>query len=219
MIHPAGAISKRLIDRRDFLKAAGAAFAVLARAAAAVRRHASRPTRSSPPPTRATRRRLWRGDPVGSRQAAVHRSPLPDRGHDVTFDPSRAARWSSRGSPGTFAVVFDHAGATPPVTITSVAGRHFFGHGVFSPDGALLYATENDFDNAAGMVGVYDATGGFARIGEFPDPWHRTARTAAARRRPHAGDRQWRHRDASGFRPRQAQHRDHEAVIRVHRPR
>ena len=38
---------------------------------------------------------------------------------------------------------------------------------MFSPDGALLYATENDFENAAGMVGVYDATGGFRRIGEF----------------------------------------------------
>ncbi len=54
------------------------------------------------------------------------------------------------------------------MTIQSVAGRHFFGHGVFSPDGALLYATENDFDNAAGMVGIYDARSGFARIGEFP---------------------------------------------------
>ena len=55
-----------------------------------------------------------------------------------------------------------------PLTISSAEGRHFFGHGVFSPDGALLYATENDFDNAAGMVGVYDATDGFRRIGEFP---------------------------------------------------
>ena len=54
------------------------------------------------------------------------------------------------------------------MTITSPPGRHFFGHGVFSPDGRLLYATENDFENAAGMIGIYDATGGFARIGEFP---------------------------------------------------
>ncbi len=39
---------------------------------------------------------------------------------------------------------------------------------MFSPDGALLYATENDFDNAAGMVGIYDASDGFRRVGEFP---------------------------------------------------
>ena len=35
------------------------------------------------------------------------------------------------------------------------------------PTAALLYATENDFENAAGMIGVYDATDGFNRIGEF----------------------------------------------------
>jgi hypothetical protein len=64
--------------------------------------------------------------------------------------------------------VFDHRSRTAPVTVASVEGRHFFGHGVFSPDGSLLYATENDFDNAAGMVGVYDATDRFRRIGEFP---------------------------------------------------
>ena len=70
--------------------------------------------------------------------------------------------------PGTFAVVFDHSGRDAPLTIASITGRHFFGHGVFSPDGALLYATENDFDNAAGVVGVYDARAKFNRIGEFP---------------------------------------------------
>jgi uncharacterized protein len=64
--------------------------------------------------------------------------------------------------------VFDAAGRTAPLTIQSVAGRHFFGQGVFSPDGALLYATENDFENAAGMVGIYDARANFERVGEFP---------------------------------------------------
>ena len=39
---------------------------------------------------------------------------------------------------------------------------------MFSPDGALLYATENDFDNAAGMVGIYDARAVSSAIGEFP---------------------------------------------------
>ena len=39
---------------------------------------------------------------------------------------------------------------------------------MFSPDGKLLYATENDFDNAAGMIGIYDATDDFRRVGEFP---------------------------------------------------
>ena len=97
----------------------------------------------------------------------VHALDLPDRGHDITFDPVSRRSVVFARQPGTFAVVFDHAGEAEPVTIASVEGRHFYGHGVFSPDGALLYATENDFDNAAGMIGVYDATDGFRRIGEF----------------------------------------------------
>src|SRR4051812_18270134 len=93
----------------------------------------------------------------------LFKSPLPDRGHDVTFDPVARRSVVFARRPGTFAVVFDHPGKGEPLTITSPAGRHFFGHGVFSPDGRLLYATENDFDNAAGMIGIYEATDGFAR--------------------------------------------------------
>ncbi|MDN2579600.1 DUF1513 domain-containing protein [Aquibium sp. ELW1220] len=94
--------------------------------------------------------------------------PLPGRGHDIAFDPlsRRAVAFARR--PGTFALVFDRIGRAAPVTVAAAPGRHFFGHGVFSPDGKLLYATENDIDAAAGLIGVYDATGGFDRIGEFP---------------------------------------------------
>jgi hypothetical protein len=93
---------------------------------------------------------------------------LPDRGHDVTI-----SRQAGRGvvfarQPGTFAVVFDPAGHAASITLNSIPGRHFFGHGVFSPDGRLLYATESDFEAAQGVVGIYDATDGYRRIGEFP---------------------------------------------------
>jgi uncharacterized protein len=92
---------------------------------------------------------------------------LPDRGHDVTYSPVAGRAVVFARQPGTFALVFDPAGNEPPVTIPSIEGRHFFGHGVFSPDGKLLYATENDFDNARGVIGIYDVSGGYRRIGEF----------------------------------------------------
>lgn len=95
----------------------------------------------------------------------LHVADLPGRGHDVTFDPvSRQAVVFAR-RPGTFAVVFDIAGGRDPVTITSPPGHHFYGHGVFSPDGRLLYAAENAFETAAGVIGIYDCTDGFRRIG------------------------------------------------------
>ena len=92
---------------------------------------------------------------------------LPDRGHDVTFDRTsrRAVAFARR--PRTFAVVFDPQSGTTLQTITSTQGRHFFGHGFFSPDGKLLYATENEIETAAGLIGVYDATANFRRVGEF----------------------------------------------------
>lgn len=92
---------------------------------------------------------------------------LPERGHDLTFSPTTGQAVVFARQPGTFAVVFDPAGGVAPQTITSVEGRHFFGHGAFSPDGALLYATENDFENARGVIGIYDVAGGYRRIGEF----------------------------------------------------
>lgn len=92
---------------------------------------------------------------------------LPVRGHDVTYSREAGRAVVFARQPGMFAVVFDPAGKAPPITIPSIEGRHFFGHGVFSPDGTLLYATENDFANARGVIAIYDVAAGYKRIGEF----------------------------------------------------
>ena len=153
-----------LVDRRRFLRSAGAGFALslLPRGAEAL-------TRSDAVFATAFQRRDggYGVAVLSERSELIHAVALPDRGHDVTFDPVSGRSVVLARQPGTFMTVFDHAGRSAPVTIASVDGRHFYGHGVFSPDGALLYATENDFDNAAGVVGIYDARDGFTRIGEF----------------------------------------------------
>jgi len=92
---------------------------------------------------------------------------LPDRGHDITWSRSTGQAVVFARQPGTFAVAFDVSGKAPPRTLTSSEGRHFYGHGAFSPDGRLLYATENDFEQARGVVGLFDATDGYRRVGEF----------------------------------------------------
>lgn len=154
-----------LIDRRDFLKAAGVSFL-----ASLSGRALAKTVQEDAVFATAYQRRDGRyGAAILSEAGAVlHRIDLPDRGHDVTFDPVSRCSVVFARQPGTFAIVFDHTGRKEPVTIASIAGRHFFGHGVFSRDGRLLYATENDFDNAAGMVGVYDTNADFQRLGEFP---------------------------------------------------
>ena len=154
-----------LLDRRRFLKAAGAGFAVsLSPAAQAAVEQADAVFA-----TAYQRRDGAYGVGVLSEAGELlFSTELPDRGHDVTFDPRSRRSVVFARRPGTFAVVFDHGGGQLPLTLTSPEGRHFFGHGLFSPDGKLLYATENDYDKAAGLIGVYDATDRFRRIGEFP---------------------------------------------------
>lgn len=105
---------------------------------------------------------------MGERGDLIASIELPDRGHDITISREAGRGVVFARQPGTFAVVFDPEGREAPVTLTSVEGRHFFGHGVFSPDGRLLYATENDFEAAQGVIGIYDATDGYRRMGEFP---------------------------------------------------
>lgn len=92
---------------------------------------------------------------------------LPDRGHDITFSPVTGKAVVFARRPGTFALVFDPAGNEAPVTVTSVEGRHFYGHGAFSADGKLLFATENDFEAARGVIGIYDASADYRRVGEY----------------------------------------------------
>lgn len=103
---------------------------------------------------------------VSDRGETISQIKLPARGHDITQCPETQKLVVFARRPGAFAIVFDRSGNVLN-TITSVDGRHFFGHGTFSADGRLLYTTENDFEAARGVIGIYDATAEFARIGEF----------------------------------------------------
>jgi hypothetical protein len=151
--------------RRTFLKAAGAGFAASLlpqRAAALEAAELVFATATQETPGRFGARILTETGKL------ITNVDLPVRGHDVTWSPvvGRAVVFARR--PGTFAVVFDPAGRAAPVTIASIENRHFFGHGTFSTDGRLLYATENDFEHGQGVIGIYDVAGGYARVGEFP---------------------------------------------------
>jgi hypothetical protein len=69
--------------------------------------------------------------------------------------------------PGTFAVVIDLDRAEALYRIDAAAGRHFYGHGAFSPDGRHLFTSENDFEAGRGVIGIRDAADGYRQVGEF----------------------------------------------------
>ncbi len=100
--------------------------------------------------------------------AIVREYPLKERGHDIALDSSSGQAVVFARRPGSFALAFDIHGRREPVLFTTPANRHFYGHGTFSQDGRLLYATEHDAETRQGLVGVYNATAGYRRIGELP---------------------------------------------------
>ena len=93
---------------------------------------------------------------------------LPARGHGFALHPQRPVAVCFARRPGTFALAFDLVQGTRLAEIRTPSGRHFCGHGVFAGDGSLLYASENDYSNRRGVVGVYVPDEGYRRAGELP---------------------------------------------------
>ncbi len=105
---------------------------------------------------------------LSQRGELLHQYPLPARGHDVVISHSAKTIVVIARRPGTFAMAIDLGNANKPIIFATPENRHFYGHGVFSSDNRLIFTTENDFENARGMIGIYDVNSEFARVGEFP---------------------------------------------------
>ncbi|MBW9112382.1 DUF1513 domain-containing protein [Rhizobium cauense] len=152
------------IDRRSFVKAAGLTFlaALQPRALMALERADA---------VFASGMRTAGGSyaiaTVSERGEIIDQIALPARAHGMAFSHMTGKTVAFARRPGTYAMIIDARGKSQPIVITAVDGRHFYGHGAFSPDGRILYASENDFDANRGMIGLYDATNRFERIGEF----------------------------------------------------
>jgi hypothetical protein len=152
-----------MLDRRRFLATAAAGAAILA--------VPGRGARAATPgaPFISARADAAGGDFVtgfDANGAVMLDRALPTRGHGTAFAPDgRAVHFARR--PGRYALVLDPRAGHLEAQIDSADGRHFEGHGAFSPDGRLLYATENAYEAARGVIGVYDASDGLRRVAEF----------------------------------------------------
>lgn len=151
------------IDRRGFLRAAGLAFAASLQPGSLMALERADAIYASG--FRAADGSFGIAT-VSERGEIIDRVPLPARAHGMAHSTSAHTVAFAR-RPGTFAMIFDASRQAEPIIITAPEGRHYYGHGHFSPDGRRLYASENDFDGNRGMIGIYDATDGFRRIGEF----------------------------------------------------
>jgi len=94
------------------------------------------------------------------------RLPLPTRAHGLAWHSGRRLGAVFARRPGAWVLLFD-ASMRSQGRLEAAAGRHFYGHGCFSADGRLLYASENDYEAARGVVGVYDLDDRLRRLGEL----------------------------------------------------
>ena len=124
------------IDRRSFLAGLGLAV-TMTRAAA----------RATAPPLYVSCARTADGS---HRVAAftgegrlLFATALPDRGHDVAARPGARDLVVFARRPGDWMAVVDRDSGFVRRVVLAAEGRRFYGHGAFSADGRLLYATEN----------------------------------------------------------------------------
>jgi uncharacterized protein len=92
---------------------------------------------------------------------------LDGRGHDIALSPDRRLAVYFARRPGRFALVVDLDRRARRLAFAPPPGHHFHGHGFFSPDGRLLYASENGADEEHGTLGIYDVEAGFIRVGDY----------------------------------------------------
>lgn len=153
-----------VIDRRDILRGMAAALAASGMPGASAAARARVPLYVS-----------CRMDAEGKASAVmfaldgeeIFSTMLPSRGHDATARPASSEIVVFARRPGNWFAVIDAARKSEARTILAAKDRHFYGHGAFTPDGRLLYATENDTLSGDGLLGIYDATSSYRRIGEI----------------------------------------------------
>jgi hypothetical protein len=95
------------------------------------------------------------------------RVPLPARGHAAAGHPHKPLAVAFARRPGTYALVIDCADGHVLHRLSLPPGRRFNGHGAFSEAGDVLHTSEIEAETGKGIIGQWDATRAYRRIGEF----------------------------------------------------
>jgi hypothetical protein len=97
----------------------------------------------------------------------IFRLPVQERGHGGCRRPSADEVVMFSRRPGHLYQVVDFNAGEIVRQIETEKDHHFYGHGVFSPDGNLLYVTANHYPSGAGKILVYDAQHEYQFLGNL----------------------------------------------------
>ncbi|MGB0662647.1 MAG: DUF1513 domain-containing protein [Pontibacterium sp.] len=92
---------------------------------------------------------------------------LPTRAHHVAKHPIHPQVAVVARRPGTFVQVYNYETQALIADIHAQPEHHFFGHGIYSPSGELLYVTENNLKTDQSALAVYE-TQTYSRVNTFP---------------------------------------------------
>jgi len=95
------------------------------------------------------------------------KTALAKRGHGVIFNKATNQALAFARRPGRYIQVLDVLSNRVLHEIAPQHNRLFFGHGTFCAQGRFLYVTENDFEKARGVIGVYDSAKAYQKVDEF----------------------------------------------------
>lgn len=93
--------------------------------------------------------------------------PLPARGHGVAVNATLNHGVAFARRPGDYFMVFDYQRGVMLHLRKADRDRHYYGHGVYSPDGQWLYVTEGERNSSRGIIGVYEVAAGYQKRDEF----------------------------------------------------
>ncbi|RJX68375.1 DUF1513 domain-containing protein [Vibrio sinensis] len=99
--------------------------------------------------------------------APIHQLPLPSRGHGIAVHPSRSHAVAFARRPGDYLMIFDYQTGQIERVILAKNNRYYYGHGVYSNDGLLLYVTEGERRSSRGIIGIYDAEKNYQKVAEL----------------------------------------------------
>ncbi len=88
------------------------------------------------------------------------------RGHQAVASPDGRFLVSVARRPDTQLLIED-VNSGHSYFVDADEGRHFYGHGLFTPDGRWFYAPENDYEAVRGVIGRYDPQNNFSKVGEW----------------------------------------------------
>lgn len=85
--------------------------------------------------------------------------------HGLAYHPRREEIAAPARRPGRVLTILRNG--DQPFEIDAPDNRHYCGHAAYAPDGRFFFATENDYDNERGVIGIYDTDDGYRRLVEF----------------------------------------------------